>query len=83
MIDPVFARPFVRVPAQLLTHPLVCALVYSLIVSVWHAPTLYDLALRNKTVHVLEHIMFFGAAVLYFSALVAMGIRPKQFVHRG
>jgi len=24
-----------------------------------------------------------GAAVLYFSALLAMGIRPKQFVHRG
>jgi putative membrane protein len=71
MIDPVLARPVVRVPLQILTKPLVCALTYTLVVGVWHAPTLYDLALRNKTVHVLEHIMFFGAAVHYWWPLLS------------
>jgi putative membrane protein len=45
--------------------------IYSLVVGVWHAPTLYDLALRNKLVHVLEHIMFFLAAVLYWWPLLS------------
>jgi putative membrane protein len=45
---------------------VVCGLVYSLVISVWHAPWLYDWALRDKLVHIIEHLMFFGAAVLYW-----------------
>jgi putative membrane protein len=71
MIDPLFARPFVRPPLRLLTSPLICALIYSLVVGLWHAPTLYDLALRNKTVHVLEHLMFFAAALFYWWPLLS------------
>jgi putative membrane protein len=71
MIDPVLARPNVRAPLRLLTSPLVCALVYSLVVSVWHTPTLYDFALRNKLVHVIEHIMFYLASVLYWWPLLS------------
>jgi len=49
-----------------LVHPLTCALVYSLTVSLWHAPDLYDWALQNRTVHIVEHIMFFATALLYW-----------------
>ena len=66
MMDPFLAHAGVRTPLRLLTHPLLCVVIYSLVVSVWHAPTLYDLALRNKLVHVIEHIMFFVAALLYW-----------------
>jgi putative membrane protein len=41
------------------------------VVSVWHTPTLYDFALRNKLVHVIEHIMFFLASVLYWWPLLS------------
>ena len=51
---------------KFLTGPVICGLVYTLIISLWHAPVLYDLALRNKLVHVVEHLTFFGAAVLYW-----------------
>ncbi|MGH7944559.1 MAG: cytochrome c oxidase assembly protein [Opitutaceae bacterium] len=71
MIDPVFGLRAVREPLRLLTHPVLCAVVYSLVVGVWHAPTLYDFALRNKLVHVVEHIMFFLAAVLYWWPLLS------------
>ena len=66
MVDPVLSRPAVRAPLRILLHPLPCALIYTLIIGVWHAPTLYDLALRNKLVHVAEHILFFVAALFYW-----------------
>jgi putative membrane protein len=71
MIDPVLAKPIVRAPLRLLTHPLACMIIYSVTISVWHAPSLYDLALRNKLVHVAEHLMFFGAALFYWWPLLS------------
>jgi len=47
-------------------HPVACGLIYSVVVSVWHMPYLYDWALRDKVVHVLEHLMFFGAALFHW-----------------
>lgn len=66
MIDRALGRPALRRIIRFTTHPVVCGLVYSIVVSVWHAPWLYDWALRDKFVHVLEHLMFFGAALLYW-----------------
>jgi len=71
MLDPVLGRPRVRGPLRILTHPLCCGILYSLVVGVWHAPALYDWALRSKLVHVIEHIMFFGAALLYWWPLLS------------
>lgn len=66
MIDPVLARPGLRRTGRFFTHPMICGLIYSVILGVWHAPMFYDLALRNKLVHVAEHLMFFGAALFYW-----------------
>lgn len=51
---------------RLMLSPMVCATIYSLVLSGWHAPGLYDWALRDKNAHVLEHLMFFGAALFYW-----------------
>lgn len=56
---------------QALFHPVVCGLIYVVVLSVWHAPSLYDWALRSKTVHVIEHLMFFGAALFYWWPLLS------------
>lgn len=66
MIDPVLGRPAIAAPLRVLLKPVSCAVIYSLVVGIWHAPSLYDLALRNKLVHVAEHLMFFGAALVYW-----------------
>ncbi len=66
MIDPVLGRPSLRRLSRLLTHPLVCGLTYTVVFSVWHMPSLYDWALRDKIVHVVEHLMFFGVALFYW-----------------
>lgn len=66
LVAPVIDRPGGAWLGRILFHPIVCGLIYSTILSGWHAPALYDLALRNKNVHVLEHLMFFGAALFYW-----------------
>jgi putative membrane protein len=49
-----------------LVSPLICGVIYILVISLWHMPSLYDWALQNKLVHVAEHVMFFGAALFYW-----------------
>jgi putative membrane protein len=71
MIDPVLGRPLVRGTARVFTTPLACGIIYTLLVSGWHAPFLYDWALQNKLVHVAEHVMFFGAALFYWWPLLS------------
>ncbi|MEO6246882.1 MAG: cytochrome c oxidase assembly protein [Opitutaceae bacterium] len=71
MIDRLFRPAGVGGIARGLTHPLICILIYTLVISLWHVPSFYDLALRNKTVHVAEHVMFFGAALFYWWPLAS------------
>ncbi|MSU24184.1 MAG: cytochrome c oxidase assembly protein [Opitutus sp.] len=66
MADTVFGRPALRRPLRTLTHPLSCAVIFTLVISLWHAPLLYDWALQDKLVHVGEHVMFFGAGLFYW-----------------
>ncbi len=66
MIDPLLGAPGVRSLLRLITHPLLCGLIFTLVVGLWHVPLLYDWALQDKLVHVVEHIMFFLAALLYW-----------------
>lgn len=71
MIDPALGHPAVRRPLQALTHPISCGVIFSLVVGVWHAPSLYELALNDKVVHVAEHLMFFGAALFFWWPLLS------------
>jgi len=54
-----------------LTHPVSCGVIYVLVLSIWHVPRIYDWALQDKLVHVLEHVMFFGAALFYWWPLLS------------
>jgi cytochrome c oxidase assembly factor CtaG len=51
---------------------------YTATLVLWHDPTLYDLALRREWIHNLEHLTFFGTAMLYW--WVAIGAGPR--VHK-
>jgi putative membrane protein len=66
MIDPILRRRWIGAPLRLLVHPVVCTLLYALVIGLWHRPAAYDFALQNKLVHVAEHLSFFGVAVLYW-----------------
>lgn len=58
-------RPvFLAKVAAVFTRPAVALCTYATVTGAWHLPDLYDLALRNKGVHVAEHLCFFGTALL-------------------
>jgi putative membrane protein len=59
--------------------PLVTATVLHVVVTwVWHAPWLYDLAVRNPAVHALEHVAFLGTAVWVWVEVVATARRSRR-----
>ncbi len=66
MIDPLLDRPSAHRGLRLLFSPLSCAVLSTLVLSMWHAPWLYEWALRDKVIHVFEHLMFFAASVLFW-----------------
>lgn len=66
MIDPLIERALSARLRAFLFNPIICGLIYSLVIGLWHSPSLYDWALRDKLVHVGEHLMFFGAALFYW-----------------
>jgi len=63
LVDPVARHPaFTRI-GRVLTRPLFCGAAYAIVFSVWHVPALYDWALQNKTVHIVEHLTFFASGL--------------------
>ena len=66
MVDAGLDRPALRRPMRLLFSPLSCGALTTLVIGLWHAPWLYEWALQNKVIHVVEHLMFFGVSVLFW-----------------
>jgi len=58
-----------------LSNPVVCAFIYVLTLTIWHAPALYEAALEDKRIHIAEHIMFFGAALFYWMPVLSQSRR--------
>ena len=71
MVDAVLAWPTVRAIARPFTSLVGCGLIYTVVIGVWHIPFLYDWALQNKVVHVIEHVMFFAASLFYWWPLLS------------
>ncbi len=53
-----------------LLRPLPAAALHGVAMWVWHAPALYEAALRNEAIHTLEHLSFFVTAMLFWQSLV-------------
>ena len=69
-------RPVLRHRAALgtgrfLTNPLVAFAIYNLVFIGWHFPRLYNWALLDHNVHIVQHIMFLGASVLMWWPVVS------------
>jgi putative membrane protein len=49
--------------ARFITGPLVSFAIYNVVFAGWHFPMLYNWALENHTVHIIQHLMFITAAM--------------------
>ena len=56
--DPVF------ILARIATHPVIAFVLFNITFSLWHLPALYNLSVTNHLVHIGEHLMFMGTAML-------------------
>ena len=76
---------------QALSAPLTASLLHGATLWAWHAPALFDAALRDETVHTLEHAFFFVGGLFFWSAMsrrtapphVAAGLIVATFMHMG
>ena len=65
LLRPLLLRsPRVMGVARFLTLPVVAFILFNVVFAFWHVPGLYDLALRERGIHILEHLMFIAAGVL-------------------
>ena len=54
----------------LLVHPIGVTALFNVSLLVWHHPSLYQAAVRDRLVHEIEHACFFGTALLFWWTLV-------------
>jgi putative membrane protein len=69
---------WVRRAWRYLTWMPVAGFLYTVNLWAWHWPAAYDLALRHPLVHDVEHLVFFGTAVLFWWPVV----NPAPRLHR-
>jgi putative membrane protein len=67
---PLFRSGTVLLVARMLTGPLAAYAIYNLVFIGWHFPQMYNWALVNHNAHILQHMMFIGAATLMWWPVV-------------
>ena len=70
IVRPLALSGSVRGAVHFLRHPLVAVVLFVGGVYLWHWPPLYDGAVEDARIHVLEHAHFFGAAMLFWSVVI-------------
>lgn len=63
-------RPWARAAWSVASAPTTALLAFVVMLSVWHLPVLYDATLSSPAFHVLEHLSFLAAGLLFWSQLV-------------
>ncbi len=62
--------------AGIFGHPVFALFMYCGMMGMWHVPHMYDLALEHSEIHVLEHLCFLAAGMLYWWHLLSP-IQPR------
>ncbi len=65
-----------RYLGRAIVHPIVSWFALATVMTVWHFPRLYELALRSQAWHEAEHACFFWAAVLFWWPVI--GVWPSH-----
>lgn len=63
-------RPWLRGAITWLTSPFIVFLVHALALWVWHAPALYEAAVLDDRIHLVQHVCFTASAVLFWWSLI-------------
>jgi len=64
VVRPLLRPRWVMALGRVVTRPLVAAIVFTGPIVIWHVPALYEAALRNHNLHIVQHLIFLTTAVL-------------------
>jgi len=71
MLRPMLRKPTLFATARKLTSITSCFVLFNVVLAFWHLPPLYNLALANHGIHILQHLMFIAASVLMWWPLLS------------
>jgi putative membrane protein len=71
MLRPALKVPWVNRWAHRLTGARAAFMIFNVILAAWHLPPLYNLAMADHNVHVVEHLMFLVSATLMWWPLTS------------
>jgi putative membrane protein len=71
------------VAERALGQPLVALAAFTLCLAVWHVPELYEAALANERLHVLEHLTFLATASMFWWPVVQPRVASAQLGYLG
>lgn len=54
-------------------QPRIAFALHGAVIWIWHAPLLFEAALRRPWLHTIEHLAFLGSALLFWNALLRVG----------
>jgi len=66
ILGPLFRWSWVQRLGNFLTHPVVCWLLASVTMILWHVPAAFELALRSDVWHEIEHFCFLSTSILFW-----------------
>jgi putative membrane protein len=71
MLRPALQIPWVNALAHRVTKARAAFIIFNVVLAAWHLPPLYNLAMANHDVHIVEHLMFMASAVLMWWPLTS------------
>ena len=64
VVRPLLEPRWILAAARVVTRPLVAAIIFSAPIVIWHVPVLYEAALRDHNLHIVQHLVFLSTAVI-------------------
>ncbi len=68
-------------PVRILAFPLLAWMVFAAVNWGWHFSDLYNQALENPALHVVEHAVFLGAALIFWFPVIGADPGPWRMPH--
>lgn len=68
-------------PVRALTHPAFALLQFAAVLYAAHFSPLYEAALEHPAIHSLEHAMFLGSALIFWTPILAIAPAPHAPPH--
>jgi putative membrane protein len=71
MLRPLLTRRRVAPIARFFTRAPIAFVTFNVVMAGWHLPPLYNAAMANHDIHILEHLMFMASAALMWWPLLS------------